>query len=156
GGGSAAAQAVPGLPAAQEDAPARATRWWILAPLALLAAAAAAGGYYFFHNAPVLTERDTLVLADFENSTGDAGFDYALKQGLAVQLGQSPYLSILPDEKVRDTLKLMGRAPGERLTPTVAREICQRAGSKVYLTGSIGNLGSQYVLGINALNCRTG
>jgi DNA-binding winged helix-turn-helix (wHTH) protein len=114
-----------------------------------------ASAYFVFHRAPALTEKDTLVLADFENSTGDAVFDDALKQGLGVQLGQSPYLSILSDERVRDTLKLMGRAPGERLTPAVAREVCQRAGSKVYLTGSIANLGSQYVLGLSAMNCRS-
>jgi DNA-binding winged helix-turn-helix (wHTH) protein/Flp pilus assembly protein TadD len=122
----------------------------------VIVAALGASAYFVFHRAPALTEKDTLVLADFENSTGDAVFDDALKQGLAVQLGQSPYLSILSDEKVRDTLKLMGRAPGERLTPAVARELCQRAGSKVYLTGSIANLGSQYVLGLSAMNCRSG
>ncbi len=155
-GGTVATDPVAGLPAAAEEAPARASRRWISATLALLLAAVGASGYFLFHRAPALTEKDTLVLADFENSTGDAVFDDALRQGLAVQLGQSPFLSILSDEKVRDMLKLMGRAPGERLTPAVAREVCQRAGSKAYLTGSISNLGSQYVLGLSAMNCRSG
>jgi DNA-binding winged helix-turn-helix (wHTH) protein/tetratricopeptide (TPR) repeat protein len=155
-GTAAATEAVAGFPDAAEEAPARASRRWILAPLALLVAALGAGGFFLFRRAPALTEKDTLVLADFENSTGDAVFDDALKQGLAVQLGQSPYLSILSDEKVRDTLKLMGRAPGDRLTPVLAREVCQRGGSEAYLTGSIANLGNQYVLGLSAMNCRTG
>jgi DNA-binding winged helix-turn-helix (wHTH) protein len=131
-------------------------RWTILAPIGILLAALGAGAFFLFHRAPVLTERDTIVLADFTNSTGDAVFDGALKQGLAVQLTESPFLRILSDEKVGDTLKLMGRAPGDRLTPDVARDLCQRASSKVYLSGSIATLGAQYVLGLSAVNCQTG
>jgi DNA-binding winged helix-turn-helix (wHTH) protein/tetratricopeptide (TPR) repeat protein len=130
--------------------------WPLLGLLALLVVALAAGAFFFLRRAPVLTEKDTIVLADFTNTTGDAVFDGTLRQGLAVQLAQSPFLGILSDEKVRDTLKLMGRAPGDRLTPDVARELCQRAGSKVYLSGSIASLGTQYVLGLNAVDCRTG
>ena len=142
---------------APESAPkAPAVRWRFAAPLALLVAALGTSAYFLFHRAPVLTEKDSVVLADFENSTGDPVFDDALKQGLAVQLSQSPYLGILSDEKTHETLKLMGRAAGERITPEVARDLCQRTGSKVYLTGSIATLGSRYVLGLKAVNCKTG
>ena len=153
-GETAATQAavVPGA-----TAKASVLRWRIIGAVALLVAAAGAAGYiYHVRRAPLLTEKDSIVLADFENATGDAVFDDALKQGLAVQLGQSPYLSILSDERVRETLKLMGRAPGDRVTPEVARDLCQRAGSKAYLSGTIARLGSQYVIGLNAVNCRTG
>jgi len=136
--------------------PTSGVHWTLLAPIGILLATLGAGAFFLFHRAPVLTERDTIVLADFTNSTGDAVFDGALKQGLAVQLTQSPFLSILSDEKVADTLELMGRAPGARLTPDVARDLCQRASSKVYLSGSIATLGSQYVLGLSAVNCQTG
>lgn len=142
--------------AASADALARAIRWRVIASLGLLIGVLGAAAFFFFRHAPALTEKDTLVLADFANSTGDAVFDDTLKQGLAVQLGQSPFLSILSDEKVRDTVKLMGRAPSERLTPEVARDLCQRAGSKAYIGGSIANIGSQYVLGLSAVNCRNG
>ena len=131
-------------------------RWTVLAPIGFLLAALGAGAFFLFNRGPVLSERDTIVLADFTNSTGDAVFDGALKQGLAVQLAQSPFLSILSDEKVADILKLMGRAHGDRLTPDVARDLCQRASSKVYLSGSIATLGTQYVLGLSAVNCQTG
>jgi eukaryotic-like serine/threonine-protein kinase len=114
------------------------------------------GWLYFTRKAHALSATDTVVLGDFSNSTGDAVFDDTLKQGLAVQLAQSPFLNILSDQKVRDTLKLMGRSPGERLTPDVARDLCQRVGSKAYLSGSIASLGSQYVIGLNAVNCQTG
>jgi eukaryotic-like serine/threonine-protein kinase len=103
-----------------------------------------------------LTEKDTIVLADFNNTTGDAVFDDALKQGLAVQLEQSPFLDVLSDQKVQDTLKLMGRSPTERLTPGLVRDLCQRVGSKAYLSGAIAGLGSQYVIAVNLVNCQTG
>jgi serine/threonine protein kinase/tetratricopeptide (TPR) repeat protein len=102
-----------------------------------------------------LTEKDTIVLADFDNKTGDAVFDDTLKQGLSVQLEQSPFLDVLSERKVIETLKLMGRSVGDRLTAEVAREICQRTGSKAMLTGSIAGLGSQYVIGLKAVNCDT-
>ncbi|HZQ92837.1 MAG TPA: protein kinase [Terriglobales bacterium] len=106
--------------------------------------------------ARALSERDTLVLADFVNTTGDPVFDGTLRQALAVDLQQSPFLSVLSDSRVRQTLRLMGRSPDERLTSDVARELAQRAGSKAYLTGSIASLGSQYVVTLSALNASTG
>jgi eukaryotic-like serine/threonine-protein kinase len=107
-------------------------------------------------NAPKLTDKDTIVLADFDNTTGDAVFDETLKHGLSVLLRQSPFLQVVSERKVNQTLKLMGRQAGDSLTPEVAREVCQRAGSKAILTGSIAGLGSQYVIGLKAVNCDTG
>ncbi len=103
-----------------------------------------------------LTKEDTVVLADFTNSTGDAVFDDTLKTALNLSLRQSPFLSMLSDGKVAKTLKLMTRPAGEKLTPDTAREVCQRAGSKAFIEGSIGSLGSQYVLGLKAVNCQNG
>ncbi len=111
-----------------------------------------------FHPGKVAALRDTdsIVLLDFANSTGDPVFDDTLKQGLATELQQSPFLSMLPDRKVSETLKLMGHSADERLDPKAAVELCQRAGSKAVLMGSIASLGSEYVIGLNALNCQTG
>jgi serine/threonine protein kinase/predicted Zn-dependent protease len=106
--------------------------------------------------AQALRPTDTIVLADFSNSTGDGVFDDTLKQALAVDLGQSPFLNILSEDKVRQTLRQMTRSPGERLTQDLAREVCQRAGSKAYLAGSIAALGTQYVIGLEAQNCASG
>jgi eukaryotic-like serine/threonine-protein kinase len=114
------------------------------------------GRLFFTHKAHALTDKDTVVLADFTNSTGESVFDDTLKQALAVDLGQSPFLSILSDERIRQTLQEMTRSSNEPLTPAVAREVCQRAGSKAYLTGSIASLGTQYVIGLEASNCATG
>ena len=111
---------------------------------------------YFTRKAHALSATDTVVLADFANSTGDAVFDDTLKQGLEVQLAQSPFLNVLSDEKARDTLKLMGRSPSDRLSAEVGRELCVRSGSKAYLSGSIASLGSQYVIGLKAVDCQTG
>ncbi|MGB9471875.1 MAG: protein kinase [Candidatus Acidiferrum sp.] len=137
--------------------------WKILIPVAAILVAAVGVWLYFrshqsaTHPATtVLTEKDTIVLADFDNKTGDAVFDDTLKQALAVDLGQSPFLNILSEDKVRQTLQEMTRSPGERLTQDLAREVCQRAGSKAYLSGSIASLGSQYVIGLNAVNCQAG
>jgi len=130
--------------------------WKVLVPAALLVAALAVGGYFNFHRAPKLTDKDTIVVADFTNTTGDLVFDDTLKQALAVDLGQSPFLNILSEEKVHQTLKEMTRSPRERLTRDLAREVCQRAGSKAYLAGSIAALGTQYVIGLEALNCASG
>ncbi len=106
--------------------------------------------------AHALTEKDTIVLADFANTTGDDVFDDTLKQALAVDLGQSPFLNILSETQVRQTLQQMTRSSNERLTQDLAREVCQRAGSKAYLAGSIAALGTQYVIGLEALNCASG
>ena len=103
-----------------------------------------------------LTEKDTIVLADFANSTGDAVFDDTLKTALNVSLRQSPFLNVLSDSEVAKTLQRMTRPAGTKLTPDVARELCQRADSKAYIAGSIGSLGSQYVLGLKAVNCQSG
>jgi len=105
---------------------------------------------------PAFTDKDTIVLADFTNTTGDNVFDGALKQALAVQLGQSPYLSIAPDDRIRETLRFMGRSPDERLTRDIAREICLRQGIKALLAGSITSLGANYVLSLEAVNAQSG
>ncbi|MGH9745704.1 MAG: protein kinase domain-containing protein [Candidatus Acidiferrales bacterium] len=117
----------------------------------------ALGGWLLFsRKVHALKATDTVVLADFTNKTGDPVFDDTLKQALSVSLAQSPFLNILSDDKVRSTLKLMGRSPGGPLPPDVAREICERTASAAVFAGSIASLGSQYVLGLNAMNCRTG
>jgi eukaryotic-like serine/threonine-protein kinase len=116
----------------------------------------AIGGFLYPRHAHALTDKDTIVIADFTNTTGDTVFDDTLKQALAVDLGQSPFLNILSEEKARQTLRQMTRSPGERLTQDLAREVCQRAGSKAYLAGSIAALGTQYVIGLEALNCSSG
>jgi eukaryotic-like serine/threonine-protein kinase len=104
----------------------------------------------------VLTEKDTVVLADFDNKTGDPVFDDALKQGLAVELGQSPFLNVLSDRKVSETLGMMGRPASQRITLDVARELCLRTGSKAVLSGAISNLGSHYLIELSAAACSTG
>ena len=133
--------------------------WKVLVPAALMLVAAAIGGTLYFRSRQSmarLTDKDTIVLSDFDNKTGDAVFDDTLKQGLSVQLEQSPFLALVSDRKVNETLKLMGRQAGDRLTPEVTHEICQRTGSKAMLTGSIAGLGNQYVIGLKAVNCNTG
>jgi eukaryotic-like serine/threonine-protein kinase len=122
----------------------------------LVAGLIAGGVLWRSRRGHILTEADTIVLADFTNTTGDAVFDDTLKQALSVELGQSPFLNLLPDQKIRDTLKLMGRSPGEKLTPDLARDLCLRTASKVYIGASITSLGGQYVMGLNAINCQTG
>ncbi len=132
----------------------RALPWKTLIPAAALFLVLIAGGLYWrSHRSAKLTEKDTIVLADFTNTTGDAIFDDALKQALATQLAQSPFLNILSDQRVSETLRLMGRSPGERITLDTAREICERTRSTAVLAGSIGSLGSQYAIGLNAMNC---
>ena len=136
--------------------PDRAKLGWGIAAVALIAVFAA-GSYYRSHRSNRLTDKDSIVLADFDNKTGDNVFDDTLKQGLSVQLEQSPFFDLVSENKVNETLKLMGRPTGERLTPTeVTREVCQRTGSKAMLSGSIAGLGSQYVIGLKAVNCSTG
>src|SRR5713101_2719546 len=146
----------PAQPAIAEQPSSR--RWKVLVPAAVLIVAALIAGVLYFRprSATPLTEKDTIVLADFTNTTGDAVFDDTLKQGLSVQLEQSRFLDLLSERKVNETLKLMGRTPGERLTREVAREICVRTNSKAMLSGSISSLGSQYVIGLKAVNCNSG
>ena len=119
-------------------------------------AALAIGALLYPRHVHALKPTDTIVLADFANSTGDTVFDDTLKQALAVDLGQSPFLNILSDTRVRAIQHDMARAPNDRLTDESARELCQRAGSKAFIGGSIANLGNQYVIGLNAINCATG
>ena len=106
-----------------------------------------------WHDPPV---RDSVVLAEFANNTGDPVFDYTLRQGLAVQLGQSPFVSVVSDDRVRETLRLMGRPPEDRLTHATALEVCRRQGIKAMLEGSISTLGRVYVVALEATNCETG
>jgi serine/threonine protein kinase/tetratricopeptide (TPR) repeat protein len=125
---------------------------------ALLIAAVLGAGLYYRRHQPSrrLTEKDTIVLADFANSTGDPIFDDTLKTALAVSLRQSPFLNLLAESDVADTLQQMTRPAGTKLTSDLARELCLRAGSKAYVAGSVGSLGSEYVLGLKAVNCQNG
>ncbi len=143
--------------AAVAEAPATrvAKLWKILVPV-LVALLVAGGLYYRSHQTEHLTENDTIVVADFANSTGDAIFDDTLKTALNVSLRQSPFLNLLSDSQVAKNLQQMTRPASTKLTPDVARELCQRAGSKAYLAGAIGSLGGEYVLGLKAVNCQSG
>ena len=134
--------------------PGRSKLGWVV--IAALLIATAGTLYYRFHRPKLLTERDTIVLADFANSTSDPVFDDTLKQTLSVALRQSPFLNVVSGGKVGATLKLMTRPEDTPLTPEVAREVCQRAGSKAYIAGQIAALGNRYVIGLNAVNCRSG
>ena len=133
-----------------------AKRWKAIVPAVVAVLAMAVGGYFYFHRTTKLTDKDTIVLDDFANSTGDAIFDDTLKTALNVSLRQSPFLNVLPESEVAKTLQLMTRPVDTKLTPVVARELCLRAGSKVYIGGAIGSLGSEYVLGLKAVNCQNG
>src|SRR5579862_7042997 len=133
--------------------------WALLtAAAAVIVAAAILSWLYFARRAQarMLTEKDTIVIGDFANTTGDAIFDDTLKTALDVSLRQSPFLNVLPESEVAKNLKLMTRPADTKLTPTVARELCERAGSKAYIGETIGKLGSEYVLGLKAVNCRSG
>ena len=132
--------------------------WKVLVPtIAVVLILLAAGAWlHFGRRAQALTEKDTIVLGDFTNTTGDAVFDDALKTALNVSLRQSPFLNVLSDDEVTKLLQEMTRPAGTKLTPQVARELCERAGSKAYIAGTIGSLGSQYVLELKAVNCRSG
>jgi eukaryotic-like serine/threonine-protein kinase len=131
--------------------------WKIIAIVAVTAVAAISGAVFFrSRQSGTLTGKDTLVVADFSNTTGDPVFDGTLKQALSVDLEQSPFLSVVPPSRVQQTLGFMGRQPNERLTNDLARELCQRVGSKAMLSGSIASLGREYVVTLNAVNCQTG
>jgi len=136
---------------------ARSRHLWTLMAAALLAVFAVAGlQYWRSSNRPKLTDKDTIVLADFDNKTGDTVFDDTLKQALTIQLEQTPFLDLVSGSKVNETLKMMEHSTDYRLTPPVAREVCLRTGSKAVVTGSIVQLGSEYVVGLKAANCDTG
>ncbi len=150
--------AVPEAPAAPLPvAPARrGGKKALMLALAGVIVAVASGVYLFSHARHGSSPTNTIVLADFSNTTGDAVFDDALRQGLAAQMGQSPYLNLLSDARVAQTLALMGKPRGTRLTADLAREVCERTGEAVVIQGSISTLGNQYVLGMKAINCHTG
>jgi eukaryotic-like serine/threonine-protein kinase len=132
--------------------------WKMLVAAGVVGAALVGGGLVFYrlHKAPAITGRDSILLADFVNTTNDAVFDGTLKKALAVELEQSPYLNVFSDAKARRTLTMMGKPPDERITMEIGREICQRNGLKALLAGSIANLGSQYVVTLDAINAATG
>ena len=136
--------------------PAKLASYGAAAVLLVTAAIVAGGLHYRSHLPKPLTDKDTIVLADFANSTGDPVFDDTLKTALSVSLNQSPFLNVLSENKVAATLRLMTRPADTKITPEVTRELCQRAGSKAYIAGSIASLGSQYVLGLKAVNCDSG
>jgi len=131
-------------------------KWYWLAAGLLVAAGVLGAWYWRSRGNQKLTEKDSILLADFVNTTGDPVFDGTLKQALAVELEQSPYLNIVPDQTVRKALQFMGRTAEERVTGSVAREICEREHIKAMLSGSIASLGSQYVVALDATNCATG
>jgi serine/threonine protein kinase/Flp pilus assembly protein TadD len=137
--------------------PGRATLGKIVSIAVAVLVAAGIGVYYFLHSHSArLGEKDSILLADFVNTTGDSVFDGTLKQALAVELEQSPYLNVTPESRIREALKFMGRSTDERLTKAMAREICLREGIKAMLTGSIASLGSHYVIDLNAINAQNG
>ena len=121
-----------------------------------LAAVIATALYYRSHGVKPLTDKDTVILTDFANSTGDPVFDDTLRTALSISLRQSPFLNVASDRQVATTLQQMKRPIGTKLTPDVVRELCQRAGSKAYIAGAIGSLGSEYVLGLKVVNCQSG
>ena len=128
--------------------------WKLIIPVAIVVLAV--GGYLYLHRTPKLSDKDTVVLTDFANSTGDPVFDDTLKTALNVSLRQSPFLNVLSDSEVAKTLQLMTRPVGTKLTPELTRELCLRAGSKAYIAGAIGSLGSEYVLALKGVNCQSG
>jgi eukaryotic-like serine/threonine-protein kinase len=148
---SGAGAVVHEAPAAQKKA-----LWKITVNILVLTALIGGGLYYRSHRAKPLTEKDSIVLADFANSTGDAVFDGALRQELSAQLEQSPFLNLLSDTRIAQTLALMGKSKDVRLTSELAREVCQRTASAATIEGSIASLGSQYVLGLKAVSCNSG
>jgi tetratricopeptide (TPR) repeat protein/predicted Ser/Thr protein kinase len=165
---SAAAAAVPtgtatilrATPPGEASKPAarlnRSGRWKLVVPPALVVVALAVGALFYFRRAHALTETDYILLSEFVNTTGEPVFDSTLKQALAVKLQESTFLNVVSEERVGQTLRFMGRAPDERVTPSLAREICQRQGIKAMLTGEIAPLGSHYVIALNAVNCHSG
>ena len=129
-------------------------RWGAVTGATVLVIGLAVGGWLFFSRKDhALTDKDTIVLADFTNTTGDPVFDGTLRQGLSVQLEQSPFLSIISDQQIQQTLQMMGEPAEAKLTPAIARELCQRAGSAAVLDGSIAQIGTQYLLTLKAVNC---
>jgi eukaryotic-like serine/threonine-protein kinase len=138
------------------ETPRRALRWQNAAAALVVIAVMAVGGYFYLHRAPKLTGKGSIILSDFTNTTGDPVFDDALRQGLAAQLAQSPFLNILSDQQIRQQLRFMGQPPTAHLTNDLARQVCQRTQSAAVLNGSIAQIGSTYSLILNAVNCASG
>jgi serine/threonine protein kinase/tetratricopeptide (TPR) repeat protein len=128
--------------------------WKIAIPMAVILVAVSV--FLYLRRAPKLSERDSILVTDFTNTTGDAVFEGTLRKALTVGLEQSPFLNVVPEQKIQETLKFMGRGPDEHISTTIGREICQREGIRVMLTGSIASLGSQYVVTLDAINASTG
>jgi DNA-binding winged helix-turn-helix (wHTH) protein/tetratricopeptide (TPR) repeat protein len=150
---------VPALTASDSKPPDGAVRFWrsafLLAPVVLLGLGVCSW-WFFFRRAPAAGEKNVLVLADFTNTTGDPVFDGTLRQGLSAQLEQSPFLSILPDDHIQETVQMMGEKWDTKLTPKIAREVCQRTASNAVLNGSIAQVGGEYLLSLQAANCSNG
>jgi serine/threonine protein kinase/tetratricopeptide (TPR) repeat protein len=140
----------------EATAPKSSSRLALKIGVPVLLLALAAGAYFFFHREPKLTEKDVIVLGDFTNTTGDTVFDGTLRQGLAVQLEQSPFLTLMGEERIQQTLKLMQQSSNARLTPDISREVCQRTSGMATLNGSIAQIGNEYTLILKAVNCATG
>jgi eukaryotic-like serine/threonine-protein kinase len=138
------------------DAIGSSKRWKAIVPAAAAVLVLSAGTYFYFHRAPKLTNKDTIVLADFINTTGDAVFDGTLRQGLAIQLEQSPFLKIMDDAEVQQDLRLMSLAPASRITNQIAHDMCVRDGATATIGGSIGSLGKNYVITLQATTCQGG
>lgn len=154
--GSALVQPAADSAAVSGKASQSAIQWRIFAMLTLLVAALGTAAFFYFSRKPHLTEKDTIVLADFNNTTGDSVFDSTLRQGLAVQLQQSPFLALVSDARIHQTLRLMAKPDEVRLTPEIAREVCQRSNGTIEIDGSIAALENQYVVGLNAISCQSG
>ncbi|MGC1685742.1 MAG: protein kinase [Candidatus Acidiferrales bacterium] len=158
-GSSAHSAPIRGIVAPEDASPSISRRWIALAGAAVALLILVVGAFWWFKGRTkpvILTDRDTVVVADFTNSTGDPVFDDTLKQALTVSLRQSPFLNVLSDEKVAATLQLMTKAANTPLTSSVASELCERASSKAFIEGSIAGLGSTFVVGLKAVNCHTG
>jgi tetratricopeptide (TPR) repeat protein len=134
----------------------RRKRWLAAASALVVVVAAGLAAYFHFRRAPMMTEKDSIVIADFSNTTGDPVFDHTLRQGLSAQLSQTPFLDIVSGDQIAQTLRLMEKAPDTRLSADVAREVCQRLGATTDIEGSIAALGAQYVIGLDAVSCQTG
>jgi eukaryotic-like serine/threonine-protein kinase len=132
----------------------RHARWLVAA--GTVVAILIGSGYLYIHRTPRLTEKDTIIIADFKNATGDPVFDDTLRQGLSVQLGQSPFFNVLSGDRIAEQIRLMAKPPETRLTPDIAREVCERLNARAKIDGSIVTLDNQYVIGLNAVNCHTG
>ena len=140
----------------KEESRKRFRRWLRTVPAVVVLLALGAGSYFYFHRTPKLTDKDTIVLADFTNRTEDAVFDGTLREGLSVQLEQSPFLNIISDQQSRQTLQMMGQNPDAKITPQIARELCQRTGSAAVVNGSIAEIGTRYLLTLKAVSCVSG